>query len=83
MIYGREFARILPFHILHELLFRLEEHLGVALFLIFQYRVLATVVVVSRVDKQAVGEGAVGVIECVLLADRVAVGEICAPAGPY
>src|SRR5215204_1269610 len=83
MIDGREFVRVLPFHVLHELLLRLEEHLGIALFLILQNRVLAAVVVVSWVDEQVVGEGSVGVIERVVLADRVAVGEICAPAGPY
>src|SRR5829696_1303786 len=83
MINGREFGRVLPFHVLHELLFSVEAHLGVALLLLLQYRVLSAVVVVSRVDEQVFGEGAVGVIERVVLADRVAVGEICAPAGPY
>src|SRR5215204_5263897 len=83
MINGREFARVLPFHKLDELLFRVEVHLGIALLLLLQYRVLAAVVVVSRVDEQVVGEGAVSVIERVVLADRVAVGEICASAGPY
>src|SRR5919107_4105943 len=83
MIDRREIARVLPFHILDELLLRLEEHLGVALLLFLQYRVLAAVVVVSREDEQVVGEGAVGVIERVVLADRVAVGKIRAPTGPY
>jgi hypothetical protein len=80
MVDGREFARVLSFHKLDELLFGVEEHLGIALLLLLQYRVLAAVVVVSRVDEQVVGEGAVGVIERVVLADRVAVGEICASA---
>src|ERR671912_1447616 len=83
MMDGREFARVLPFHVLDELLFRVEEHLGVALLLFLQDGVLAAVVVVTRVDEQVVGEGAVGVIERMVLADRVAVGEICTPTGPY
>src|SRR5215218_8748870 len=70
MMDGREFARVLPFHVHDELLF-------------LQDGVLAAIVVVTRVDAQVVGEGAVGVIERMVLADRVAVGEICTPTGPY
>src|ERR671915_401133 len=55
MMDGREFARVLHFHVLDELLFRVEEHLGVALFLLLQDGVLTAVVVVSRVDEQLVG----------------------------
>src|SRR5919107_3971552 len=83
MIDGREFVRVLPFHELDELLFRVKQHFGVALLLVLQDGVLAAVIVVSRVDEQLVGNGAVGVIERVVLAEPVAVGEIFAPAGPY
>src|SRR5215212_2512620 len=83
MIYGRKFGRVLSFHVVDELLFCGEVHLGVALLLLFQGRVLAAVVVVSGVDEQVIREGAVGVIERVVLADRVAVGEVGASAGPY
>src|SRR5215211_298366 len=83
MIYRRELARVLPFHVLHERLLGVEEHLGVALLLLSQGRMLAAVIVVSGVDEQIVGEGAVSVVERVVLADRVSVGEVGAPAGPY
>src|SRR5215204_628543 len=76
MVDRSQLHRVLAFHVLDELLFRVEEHLGIALLLLSQGRVLAAVVVVTRVDEQFVGEGPVSVIKGMVLADSVAVREV-------
>src|SRR5215210_4336050 len=83
MIDGREFVGILLFHVCDEFLLRVEVHLGITLFLLLQGRVFAAIVVVPGVDEQFVGEGAVSVIQRMILAYRVAVGEVGASAGSY
>src|SRR5215211_6189889 len=83
LVDGGERGGVLLFHVLDKLCFRVEEHFGVVLLLLLQGRVFEAAIVVARIDEQVAGEGAVRVIEGVVLADGVAVGEVGAPARPY
>src|SRR5215218_71463 len=83
LVDGGERGWVLLLHVFDELFFGVEEHFGVCAFLILKGRVFAAVVVVSGVEEQVVGEGAESVVEGVVLADGVAVGQIGAAAGTY